>query len=93
MALVIDISHTITQGMPVYPGAIPPLIRQATTVANDGFAEKSVSIYTHTGTHIDAPAHMLEAGPTLDQFGAGHFVGTACVVDTAGRTLIDREFF
>jgi len=88
MTTVLDLTHTLTEGMPVYPGTEPPRIQPANTVAKDGFAEKLLSMYSHTGTHIDAPAHMLEGGPTLDQLGAGHFVGTACVLDAVGRTEI-----
>lgn len=90
MTTVIDLTHTIAEGMPVYPGTEPPSIRQANTVERDGFAEKLVSMYSHTGTHIDAPAHMLPGAPTLDQLDAAHFVGTACVVDVAGQARIER---
>lgn len=88
MPTVLDLTHPISEAMPVYPGCIPPVIRTAHTVEADGFAEKQLSIYTHTGTHIDAPAHMLAGAPTLDQLGAGHFVGTACVIDVARSDVI-----
>ncbi len=92
MTTVLDLSHPITEGMPVYPGCLPPTIRQAHTVAQDTFAEKFVSFFTHTGTHIDAPAHMLTGAPTLDQLGPDHFVGQACALDVAGRTTIELTF-
>lgn len=88
MTTVLDLTHPIHEAMPVYPGSVPPVIRSAHTVEQDGFAEKQLSIYTHTGTHIDAPAHMLSGAPTLDQLAAGHFVGTACVIDVAGLAVI-----
>jgi len=80
---VIDLTHPITPSMPAYPGTEPPAIRQATTVEQDGFAEKWIGMYSHTGTHIDAPAHMLAGGPTLDQLGIDHFVGPARVLDVS----------
>ena len=92
MATVLDLTHRITEGMPVYPGCIPPTIQQANTVEEAGYAEKFISIYTHTGTHIDAPAHMLADGKTLDQLGAGHFVGKAYVVDVSGLPTIEKAF-
>ena len=92
MVTVLDLTHPITEGMPVYPGCLPPTIQQANTVEKVGYAEKFVSIYTHTGTHIDAPAHMLADGKTLDQLSAGHFVGTAFVIDVADMTVIERTF-
>jgi kynurenine formamidase len=32
---------------------------------------------SHTGTHMDAPAHMVEDGPTLDEYPLTHFMGRA----------------
>jgi kynurenine formamidase len=32
---------------------------------------------------MDAPGHIVEGGPTLDAFEAGHFVGDAVVVDVS----------
>jgi arylformamidase len=76
--------------MPVYPGTEPPVITDANTVERDGFAEKLLSMYSHTGTHIDAPAHMLADGPTLDQFDVEHFVGRACVIDVSQEPIIEE---
>jgi kynurenine formamidase len=83
MMKVIDLTHAITPAMPVYPGTQPPTIRQATTVAQDGFAEKWIGMYSHTGTHIDAPAHMLPNAVTLDQLAIDHFIGRAWVLDVS----------
>jgi kynurenine formamidase len=82
--LLYDLTHPITPDMPVYPGTEPPVIRQANTLERDGFAEKFIGMYSHTGTHVDAPAHMLPGAPTLDDLGVGHFHGPARVLDAAG---------
>lgn len=87
MATIIDLTHTIGPGMPVYPGTEPPRIQQAFTVEKDGFAEQWISLFSHTGTHIDAPAHMLAGGPSLDQLGADHFIGRACVLDATDPVI------
>jgi kynurenine formamidase len=86
-----DLTHLLTPDMPVYPGSTQPVIRQAATVAKDGWAEKQFTFSTHVGTHIDAPAHMVAGAPTLDQLGASHFVGPARVLDVAGRTGIGLD--
>jgi arylformamidase len=79
----------IGPGMPVYPGTEGPVITDANTVERDGFAEKLLSMYSHTGTHMDAPAHMLADGLTLDRFDAGHYIGNACVIDVSGSPIIE----
>jgi arylformamidase len=80
---VIDLTHPITPGMPVYPGTEPPVLEQANTVERNGFAETLLRMYSHTGTHIDAPAHMVGGAPFLDDLDVGHFVGRACVIDVS----------
>lgn len=89
--IVIDLSHTVAEDMPVYPGTEPPQLRPANTIETDGFAETLIRMYSHTGTHVDAPAHMLRGAQTLDELDAARFVGPACVIDVAGRTLVSRE--
>lgn len=78
---VIDLTHLIHPDMPVYPGTAHPTLAPLTTIAQHGFAERLVTLATHTGTHMDAPAHILPGAPTLDQMPPGRFVGKACVLD------------
>ena len=77
----IDLTHTIAEHMPVYPGTEPPTLSVPCTVEKDGFKETLLRMFSHTGTHIDAPAHLFENGATLDTFDASQFVGTALVID------------
>jgi arylformamidase len=81
MSKLIDLTHSIEAGMPVFPGTEPPVLDQANTIARDGFAEKKLSMYSHTGTHMDAPAHMLDGGKTLDAFDVASFYGHATLID------------
>ncbi len=92
MSRVIDLTHPIATGMPVYPGTPSPVIEVAATVAEHGFFEHRLTLVTHTGTHVDAPAHMIADGRTLDTYPAETFVGPATVLDVAHVTggAIDR---
>lgn len=83
---IIDLTHVISDNMPVYPGTEPPMIIDGCTIEKDGFAEKTVTMFTHTGTHMDAPAHVLEGKKTLDQFSANYFVGKAVMLNCADVT-------
>jgi kynurenine formamidase len=65
--------------MPVFPGTEPPLLEIACTLEEHGFKEKKISMYSHTGTHMDAPAHLIAGGCTLDGFPVEKFMGRACV--------------
>lgn len=95
----IDFTHTIEEGMPVYPGTEGPKLIPANSYEKNGFRETSLTFYSHTGTHMDAPAHLFPAGKTLDQFPAAHFVRKGLVIDcselNAGESItithIDRQ--
>ncbi len=78
---VIDLTHTIESGMPVYPGTETPILEPANTYDRDGFRESKLSMYSHTGTHMDPPAHLFRNRTTLDAFPPEQFIGKALVID------------
>ncbi|MDY0235939.1 MAG: cyclase family protein [Gudongella sp.] len=78
---IIDLTHYISEDMPVYPGTDAPKLQVANTYEKDGFKETLMIMYTHTGTHMDPPAHIFEGKTTLDQFPIEQFVGKALVID------------
>ena len=86
---VIDLTHLITENMPVYPGTEPPKFESANTYEKNGFKETKISMFTHTGTHMDPPAHLYPGRTTLDQFPPEQFIGKALVIDC--RNLKDGE--
>jgi kynurenine formamidase len=78
---VIDLTHYIEPNMPAYPGTEPPTLEPANTYEKDGFKETRLSMFTHTGTHMDPPAHLFADRTTLDQFPPEQFMGEALVID------------
>ena len=78
---VIDLTHTIEETMPVYPGTEPPRLETANTYEKDFFKETLITMFSHTGTHMDPPAHIFPEGKTLDQFPPEQFIGKALVID------------
>lgn len=81
---IIDLSHTIAPEMPVYPGDSPPVITSRAEINEDGFVEKSILFGSHTGTHIDAPAHIIPYAATLDRMPIHRFMGQASIIDLTG---------
>jgi arylformamidase len=49
-----------------------------------------VALSVHTGTHVDAPYHFDDRGPTTDALPLGPFLGPARVVHLPGRPRIGR---
>ncbi len=88
---VIDLSRTISEDMPVYPGTEPPVISDPCTIDGCGFAEKKITLYSHTGTHLDAPSHILKGAPSLEDLGAGYFIGDGVVLDLYRNVIENRS--
>lgn len=78
---VTDLTHLIDSDMPVFPGTEHPIFERANTLDKDGFREAKITMYSHTGTHVDAPAHMLSDGRFLDNLEIEHFIGNATILD------------
>ena len=81
---IIDLTHTVAPGMPLFPGTPQPQLEAICTHERDGFRETRLALTSHVGTHVDAPAHVLPGGRTLDVLDASAFVGSALVVDCRG---------
>ncbi len=67
--------------MPVYPGDPRVELAAVATLAKDGFAVTDLHIGTHTGTHIDAAAHMIESGKRLDEYALERFLARGVCID------------
>ena len=78
---VYDLTHAISSNTPVYPGSESPCLSIAATVEQEGYHETKLSLYSHTGTHMDAPAHIFRGAATLDSFPPESFAGAAYVLD------------
>lgn len=89
---VLDLTHPLHAGVTVYPGTPAPRFEACNTIERDGFAELEVRMSTHTGTHMDAPCHVIPGARSLDRFPAERFVGPGVVLDVAGldRVGLDR---
>lgn len=78
---VIDLTRTISNTMPVYPGTDALSLTTVSTYEESGFKETLLHLYSHTGTHMDSPNHIFAEGISLDQKEVSGFVGKACVID------------
>jgi len=70
MKKYIDLTHPIHEGMITAPAPWHPVVEitQLGRHCLEGRESYKVSFGTHTGTHIDSPAHMIEGGsPRVDK--------------------------
>lgn len=65
MVKIFDVSSSIYEGMPVWDNS-PASQPKITTNTNGYVTVSSINMNVHTGTHVDAPLHMLNNGDTIE---------------------------
>jgi len=78
---VLDLSAPLYHNCLWTPFLPLPEMTRTAHVELEGYSMERVTLYTHTGTHIDAPAHLLRDGMTLDKVVVERFQGMAVPVD------------
>ena len=67
----------------MWPGAPSPTAETILTISHDGFYNRLLTFTEHTGTHFDAPCHMLEGAQSVDQVDASRLVRPVAVIDVS----------
>lgn len=90
--MLIDISYPYTSSMSIYPNNPLFEIKQIQKIERgDGANVSSVSLGTHTGTHIDAPSHFILGGKTIDEIPLELMNGCAKLIDLSKNEEITKE--
>jgi predicted dehydrogenase/kynurenine formamidase len=72
---MVDLTLAISNDLP--RASVAP----ATTIAENGWNSTTLTLYSHCGTHMDAPRHFLPGGRTIDQQPLDVCCGPAKVLD------------
>lgn len=89
--MLIDLTHLIENGLPVYPGDQETSLLQSKHIRQDYYNNHQLDINMHAGTHIDGPMHLLDIQRYLSEFPLEYFIGKACLLDVTGQEIIDYE--
>lgn len=88
---IIDVTRPMYHGMPVWPGDPDVRFTPALATAEGGANITSISMGTHSGTHIDAPSHYLAGAPTVDQVPMESLIGPCLVIEFSAGGPIGRS--
>ena len=94
---VFDLTHPIGANLPVYFPWHPATMLEETANYKDNLCVvHRLSIGTHSGTHIDAPSHVLQGGFSLVAYDPSLWFMDAQVIDFTprepGRAITADEF-
>jgi kynurenine formamidase len=77
----VELSHEWGSHTPVYPGFPDIVIFRLATHANHGVMSQQVRTVMHTGTHVNAPIHLVQGGQGVGELALDRFFGTGPVLD------------
>ena len=78
MSRIIDLTLTLTDGMRGVE------FKSARALEKDGWNATTLGLYSHCGTHMDAPPHFGVPGETIDMISLDKCMGPAWLVDLSG---------
>jgi kynurenine formamidase len=62
---VIDLTHTLSERIPTFPGAKSLITFPTASVPKEGYAKRIFCCGSDIGTHIDSPMHFFESGRSI----------------------------
>ncbi len=88
---VVDLTHTLHPGIPVWPGN-PPFEFRNLARHFQGYYANAFSCAEHTGTHVDAPIHFVEGRRSMHEVPVTQLVGEACVIDVRNKVARNPDY-
>jgi kynurenine formamidase len=76
----VELSHPWGHGVPNWPYFEDVKIERVHYMAKSGVLTQRITTVMHSGTHMDAPAHVIEGTPFIDEIPLDRFFGTGVVV-------------
>ncbi|CAM4063492.1 cyclase family protein [Paenibacillus alkaliterrae] len=89
--MIIDLSHVIQDGMPVFPGDEETNLKQSRHIRKDYYNNHQLSINMHAGTHIDGPMHLIDVQRYLSDIPPDQFIGDGCLLNVYKEKTIDYK--
>lgn len=88
---MIDISVPYKNGLITYPGDMPYEEYEFKTHEKDQVHIMRIIMETHSGTHFDAPYHMIPDGKKANEIDLERFMGKASVIEVNGNEITDKD--
>jgi len=76
----IDLSLTISESIPSFPGSPKPQFICWSNIKDDGYNLELLFLSSHTGTHLDAPYHFVKNGLKINQIPLDRLIGKAILI-------------
>ena len=85
---VADLTHTFTEGFPVFTGASPDR-ETINDFPTSGFYAQRWTFGEHSGTHMDAPGHFVPGGRLSPEITPQELIAPIVVIDISNKAESD----
>ncbi len=89
---VVDLTHPIRPGTPIWPGDPPVEFETVATIQSDGYFLRRFSMGEHSGTHISTASALFDQGSGPDSIAPEALITPAVVIDSRSRTGMDPDY-
>ncbi len=87
-----DITVPVSNTMPVWPGDPKVRLERKKSIPQGDLCNlTALTMGVHSGTHIDAPLHVIDGGRTVDDMPLEVLVGPCRVIATDADPLIEKK--
>lgn len=84
---IIEMTHTINAAAPTWEGGCgfqnETIIDYASCTTQTKFRVQKIHMYAGLGTHMDAPAHCIQGGNTIDTLELDNTCAPCCLIDVS----------
>ena len=91
--MIYDVTVPISNTMPVWPGDPPVQLSKKSHVSRDKTHTvrlTAIEMGSHTGTHMDAPFHMIDGAKRLGDFSLDTLIGKVTVFEISSARSVGR---
>ena len=89
---VVDLSHPLHDGIPLWPGDPAPDFETIAELDSDGLYLRRFSLGEHSGTHVNSPSSFHHDGKHIDEYPASNFVAPAVVIDVRDAAQSNPDY-
>lgn len=90
---VIDLTYPLNRKIPVYPGSMGFSIFEKSRIITNGKKTSELRLTTHTGTHIDSPAHVFSNGEAVDKISLDKIIGKALLLSLKPECYSQNTYY
>ncbi len=88
---VVDLTHAYDGSFPTFDGNPGILYETAVDFATNGYQLWKLTIFEHTGTHVDAPLHFSADGTSVADLAPESLMCPLCVIDIKAKAADDAN--